>query len=56
MKAVKGFQKNGTIWVIQHAFVWHIVYKQRVTSVSAGISRKENIKVFVENWLVKFIQ
>jgi len=49
MMATKGFQKNGTIWAIERAFVWHIVYEQCVTNASIRINRKENIKVLVEN-------
>ncbi len=56
MMVVKGLQKNGTIQAIAHAFVWCIIYRQGVTNVSIRISRKENIKVLVENWLVKFIK
>ncbi len=55
MKVVKGFHKNGIIRVVKHAFVWHIVYEQRVASMSVGLSRKEDINVLVENWLVKLI-
>jgi hypothetical protein len=53
--AVKGIQKNGTIWAIEHVFVWRIIYKQHVANVSIRINIKEIIKVLVENWLVRFI-
>jgi hypothetical protein len=55
MKAIKGFQKNGTIRVIKHVFVWHIVYEQRVANVSVKINKKKDIKVFVKNWLIRLI-
>jgi hypothetical protein len=55
MKVVKGLLKNGIIRAIKHAFVWRIIYKQRVASVGVRISRKEIVKILVENWLVKFI-
>jgi hypothetical protein len=54
--AMKGFQKNGIILAIEHAFVWRIAYKQFVANVGIRTSRKENIKVLVKNWLVKFIR
>ncbi len=54
--AIKGLQKNGTIWVMEHAFVWRIIYKQHVANMSIRIRKKENVKVFVENWFVEFIQ
>jgi hypothetical protein len=41
--------KNGTIWAIEHAFVWHIIYKQGVISVNIRISKKKNVKVIVQN-------
>jgi hypothetical protein len=53
---MKGFQKNGTIQAIEHAFVWRIIYKQCVPSVNITRSKKENVKVLVENWFVKFIR
>jgi hypothetical protein len=53
--AMKALQKNGIILAIEHAFIWHIVYEQCVADVNIRISKKENIKVIVENWLVKFI-
>jgi hypothetical protein len=46
--AMKGVQKNGTIQAIEHVFVWRIVCKQCVPSMSIRISRKENVKVLVE--------
>jgi hypothetical protein len=52
---VKGLQKNGIIRVVKHAFVWHIIYEQHVTKVNMRKHRKENVKVFVEDWLVRFI-
>jgi len=55
VKAIKRFQKNGIIQVVKHAFVWRIIYKQSVANVSVRISRKQNIKVLVGNWLVGFI-
>jgi hypothetical protein len=38
--AIKGFQNNGTIWDIEHAFVWRIVYEQGVANMSIRINRK----------------
>jgi hypothetical protein len=55
MKAIKGLQKNGIIQAIKHVFVWCVIYEQCVVSMSLRISRKENVEVLVENWLVKFI-
>jgi hypothetical protein len=49
-------QKNGIILAIEHVFVWHIVYEKFVANMSIRISRKENIKVLVKNWLVRFIR
>jgi hypothetical protein len=54
--AIKGLQKNGTIQAIEHAVVWCIIYKQCVAYVNRRISKKINVKVFVENWFVRFIQ
>jgi hypothetical protein len=48
---VKGLQKNGITQAIEHAFVWHIIYKQHVDSKSIRINRKENVKVLVKIWL-----
>jgi hypothetical protein len=42
MIAVKGLQKNGTIWAIEHAFVWCIVYEQRVANLSTRIVEKKS--------------
>ncbi len=56
MKAIKGLQNNGTIWTVKHVFVWCIIYEQHVASVNVRISRKKNVKVIVENWLVRFIR
>jgi hypothetical protein len=56
IKVVKSLQKIGIIWPVEHAFVWDIAYKQGATSMSVRIRRKENIKVFMKNWLVRFIQ
>jgi hypothetical protein len=56
MMAIKGLQKNGTIQAIEHAVVWCIIYKQCVAYVNRRISKKINVKVFVENWFVRFIQ
>jgi hypothetical protein len=53
---VKGVQKNGTIWAIEHAFIWFIIYKQCVPNMSVRRSRKENVKVLMKNWLVRFIR
>jgi hypothetical protein len=54
-KAIKTkLQKNGIIWLIKHVFVWGIVYKQGVANMSVRIHRKENIKVLMKNWLVRF--
>jgi hypothetical protein len=55
-KAIKTYklQKNGIIRLIKHAFVWGIVYKQGVANMSVRIHRKENIKVLMKNWLVRF--
>ncbi len=47
-------QKNGIIQLIKHAFVWGIVYKQGVANISVRIHRKENVKVLMKNWLVRF--
>jgi hypothetical protein len=55
MKAIKVLQKNGTIWVVKHTFVWQIVYEQCVANMNVRVSRKENITFLVENWLVRFI-
>jgi hypothetical protein len=52
---IEGLPKNGSIWAIEHVFIWHIVYEQRVANVYIRINRKKNIKVIVENWLLKFI-
>jgi hypothetical protein len=46
---VKRLQKNGTIQVVKHVFVWRIVYKQHVANVNVRQHRKENIKVFTNN-------
>jgi hypothetical protein len=54
MKIVKGLQKNGIIQAIKHVFVWCIVYKQHVANVNVNKCKKENIKVLMENWFVKF--
>jgi hypothetical protein len=53
---ISGLQKNGIIRAIEHVFVWCIIYDQCVASVNIRINIKENVKVIVENWLVKFIQ
>jgi hypothetical protein len=55
MKAIKKLQKDGIIWPIKHDFAWHIIYEQHVANVSVRIFRKENIKIFMKIWLVKFI-
>jgi hypothetical protein len=52
---IKTFQKKGIIQAIDHAFVWHIIYEQRVPNMSIKINKKENVKVLVENWLIRFI-
>jgi hypothetical protein len=49
MKVVKTrLQKNGIIWLIKHAFVWGIVYRQGVANMSVRIHRKKNVKVSYE--------
>jgi hypothetical protein len=54
-KVVKSkLQKNAIIQLIKHAFVWGIVYKQGVVNMSVRIHRKENVKVLMKNWLVRF--
>jgi hypothetical protein len=53
IKVVKSLQKTGIIWPVKHAFVWDIAYKQGAASVSVRIRKKENIKVFMRNWLVR---
>jgi hypothetical protein len=44
-KVVKRLHKNGTIRIIKHAFVWHIIYEQHVASMNVKKHRKENVKV-----------
>jgi hypothetical protein len=55
-RTIKGLQNNGTIRAIEHVFVWGITYEQRVAIVKIRINILENIKVFMENWLVRFIR
>jgi hypothetical protein len=55
MNTIKRLHINGTIQAIKHVFTWHILYDQHVASVSVRKHRKENVKVFMENCLVKFI-
>jgi hypothetical protein len=54
--ATKWLQKNGIIRAIEHAFVWRITYEQHVANMNIRTSRKENVKVFVKNWLIRFIR
>jgi hypothetical protein len=37
---VKGIQKNGIVWAIEHVFIWCIVYEQCVPNVSIRINGK----------------
>jgi hypothetical protein len=55
IKVVKRLQKTCTIWLVKHAFVWGIIYRQGSANVSVTIRRKENIKIFMGNWLIRFI-
>jgi len=55
MKAIKKLQKDANIRPIKHDFAWCIVYKQHVANMSVKIFRKENIKIFIKIWLVRFI-
>jgi hypothetical protein len=42
--------------IIKYRFIWGIINKQSVPSMGVGKFREENIKVFVENWLLKMIE
>jgi hypothetical protein len=53
---IKWIQKKWHCMAIKHVFVWRTIYKQRVANMSVRISRKENVMVFVENWLDRFIR
>jgi hypothetical protein len=54
INVIKRFQKSGTIEAIKHDFIWHIIYEQHVASVNIRKCRKKNVKVFMENRLVRF--
>ncbi len=55
-KLSKDSKTNGTIWHVKHAFVEGFVYKRGFAYVIGKICRKENVKILMKNWLVKFIK
>jgi len=55
MKAIKKFQKDGNIQPIKHDFALRIIYEQHVANPTIRILRKNNVQIFIKNWLVRFI-
>jgi hypothetical protein len=41
MTTIKGVQKNGIIWAIEHAFVSCVIYEQCVPSMSIKVNTKK---------------
>jgi hypothetical protein len=53
--AIKGLQKEMAIYRPLNMFLYGVPSMNSVLPVSIKISKKKNIKVLVENWLVRFI-
>jgi hypothetical protein len=51
--AFKQFQKYNTTQIIKYRFIWGIINKQSVPRIGVGKFWEENIKVIMENWLLK---
>jgi hypothetical protein len=55
MKSIKKLQKDANIRHVKHDFAWCIIYEQHVANMNVNILRKENFKIFMKIWLVRFI-